>query len=429
MLQKDVKTLSVRTQQPSQSADRSVMLFEMAIYGHHAAYIRHLVRYWCQQGLAGHFYLVVTAQFIAECADIVAIEQEYPQSKVTFLVITPAEEASLTQHLSSFIQRKARAWQEWNLLCSYARQLQVTHCLLASFDFFQWPFLLAQKPPCPISSIYFKPTFHYASFSGYEPTLKSRLQHRLEKMMLSAIFRQPHLHRLFCLDPFAVEALNKGNRQHKVVALADPVEMNTPQVYSSKLRSQLEIDPQRTVFLLFGNLTERKGVEQMLEAIAQLSTGHCQQLCFLLVGRCDPATQQQFQTKILQTCSNRPAQIITRYGFISQQAVAEYFQLADVVLAPYQKHIGMSGILLQAAAAQKPVLSSDYGLMGEIVRAYQLGLAVDSTQPSELKAALIRFLESSPNSFFNREKIKQFVEQNTVEKFASTILNIFEPQS
>ena len=400
-----------------------IMLFEMAIDGHHSIYIQHLVRYWCEQGLSGNFYIVVTAEFVSECAEVMAIAQQYPQSNISFLPLTPAEAATLTSSPSSFFQRKARAWQEWALLCAYAKKLRATHCLLASFDFFIWPFVLAQKPPCPISSIYFKPTFHYASFPGYIPTIKSRLQQQEERLLLSLAFRQSYLHRLFCLDSLAVEALNKGRTKNKAVALADPVEIPIAQTPLTELRSQLNIATDRKVFLLFGELTERKGIAQMLEAIALLPAELCEKVCFLLVGRCSLAAKQRFQTKIVQVQRTQPVQIIEQYEFISQQAVQNYFQLADVVLAPYQKHVGMSGILLQAAAAQTPVLSSDYGLMGELVRRYQLGLAVDSTRPVELRKALSQFLQDPTDTFYSPVKMKQFAEQNTVEKFASTILN------
>ncbi len=420
MLQKDVKSLSGQSLSISQASDR-IMLFEMSIYGHHAVYIRHLVRYWCEQAMQGHFYVVVTAQFVAECSEIMAIAQQYPQANVSFLPLTPSEEATLTVKPSSFLQRKARAWQEWNLMCAYAKNLRATHCFLASFDFFTWPFLLAQTPPCPISSIYFKPTFHYARFPGYVPTLKARIQQQQERLMLALILRQSHLHRLFCLDPFAVEVLNKGRTQRKTVALADPVETAVSQASWLELRSHSNIEAQRKVFLLFGELSERKGVGQMLEAIAQLPSDLCQNLCFLLVGRCDLATKSRFQAKIVQVRSEQPVQIIEQYEFISEQAVKDYFQLADVVLAPYQKHIGMSGILLQAAAAKKPVISSNYGLMGELVRRYQLGLAVDSTRPDELTKAIAQFLQQPAEQFFSADKMEVFAQENTVEKFANTI--------
>ena len=159
-----------------------------------------------------------------------------------------------------------------------------------------------------------------------------------------------------------------------------------------------------------------------------LSVEQCQQLCFLLVGRCELAIQRRFQSKIAQVCQIRPAQIVEQYGFVSQQAVQDYFRLSDVVLAPYQKHVGMSGILLQAAAAQKPVLSSNYGLMGEMVRRYQLGLAVDTTQPTEIAAAITLLLKEPASNFYSVEKTRQLVEQNTIEKFAAAIFSAVRNQ-
>ena len=422
MFQKDVDALLDRPLTVPGAIDR-VMLFEMAIDGHHSVYVEHLVRYWCEQGLPGEFNIVVTPEFMTECADVVAITQQYPKVAVSFWPLASSEEATLTQNPSTFFQRKARAWQEWNLLCAYAKKLWATHCFLASFDFFVWPFILAQKPPCPISSIYFKPTFHYAGFPGYVSTLKSRLQQQQERLLLSVIFRQSHLHRLLCLDPLAAEALQQGQAKHKAVVLADPVEIPAAQTSFSDLRSRLNISDGRKVFLLFGELSARKGIDQILEAIALLPSALCENLCLLLVGPCSPETKRQIQPKIVQVCDAQPVQIIERYGFVRGAPVHDYFQLADVVLAPYQKHIGMSSILLHAAAFKKPVLSTNYGLMGELVRRHQLGLAVDSTQPVELMKALSRFLQDPADSLCNTLRMKQFAEQNTVEKFASTVLS------
>jgi glycosyltransferase involved in cell wall biosynthesis len=420
MLQTDVDRLASKQQQ--QTGD-CIMLFELAIDGHHAVYIRHLVRYWCEKALLGHFYLIVGSKFLEKHADIIAITKEYPEAKISFLPLTATEEATLITGASSLIHRKTRSWQEWHLMCAYASRLKVSHCFLGSFDFFQWPFLLGKRPPCPISGIYFKPTFHYCTFSTYRPTFKTFIQQWREKLTLSAIFRQSYLYRLFCLDPFAVEALNRTFSQGKAVTLADPVPTYPADLQRSDLRERLQIQKQRRVFLLLGALTKRKGIEQLLEAITLLPDILCQQLCLLIAGHCNQKTKLIFQSKVSQVRHTHPVQIIEHYEFISEREVQEYFQMTDVVLAPYQKHIGMSGILLQAAAAGKPVLSSNYGLMGELVFRYQLGLAVDSTQASEIAKALTQFLQKPVTQFYSLEKMKKLTQQNTIEKFSSTIFN------
>jgi glycosyltransferase involved in cell wall biosynthesis len=90
-------------------------------------------------------------------------------------------------------------------------------------------------------------------------------------------------------------------------------------------------------------------------------------------------------------------------------------------LAPYQRHVGMSGILLLAAAAGKPVLSSDYGLMGELVRRYGLGITVDSTVPSEIAKGLMRCLTEPATVLVDLDRMESFAEQHSAERYAKTI--------
>jgi glycosyltransferase involved in cell wall biosynthesis len=144
-------------------------------------------------------------------------------------------------------------------------------------------------------------------------------------------------------------------------------------------------------------------------------------MCLLLVGGTNPAQQVTIHQKIAAICQTQPLQVIEHYEFIPEADVPSYFQLADVILAPYQRHVGMSGILLLAAAAGKPVLSSDYGLMGELAQKYQLGLVVDSTKPAEIAKALATLLLIPPQTISNPSQMKLLVEQNSIERYVNTI--------
>ena len=114
-------------------------------------------------------------------------------------------------------------------------------------------------------------------------------------------------------------------------------------------------------------------------------------------------------------------QLVTHDKFIPDEQIQPYFGLADIVLALYQHHIGMSAILIRAAAAGKPVLASDYGLMGELVRRHQLGCAVDSTQPAAIAQELATFLAGQPSSTLNLQKAAQFAQENHAACFAQAI--------
>jgi glycosyltransferase involved in cell wall biosynthesis len=173
--------------------------------------------------------------------------------------------------------------------------------------------------------------------------------------------------------------------------------------------------------LLFGGVDGRKGIYQLLDAIQLLPMEVCKHFCLLLVGQPHPTDHVNIHQQITTLCENRQLQAIEHYDFIPEADVPTYFQLADVILATYQRHVGMSGILLLAAAAGKPVLSSDYGLMGELTRRYQLGLAVDSNQPTEIAKALTMLLSASPQAIANPDQMKLFAEQNSIELYARTI--------
>jgi glycosyltransferase involved in cell wall biosynthesis len=403
------------------SGDRQIMLFDLRTEGHHAGYIQHLVRYWCEQELPGRLDVVVTPKFIEQHANVVDIGLGCSQKNINFVAITLEEQAALGS-LYSFTGRLRRAFQEWHLIRKYTTSLGSTHCLLMFFDSVFSRMVLGVKPPCPMSGIFFRPMLHYSNFANYVPSQIERIWQWREKLGLSRILRSGYFQNLFCLDPVAVEYLEQLPSKTNVLHLPDPVQIyDDSQSQLEKLKESLSIDPGRRIFLLFGALCERKGIYQLLEAVRTLPPNHCQKSCLLLIGRIDPQIREKFKASLAEISRFLPIQIIIRDEFVSDQQMRLYFRIVDVILAPYQRHLGMSGILVQAAAAEKPVLSSDYGLMGEITRRYSLGLTVDSAVPSEIAKGLTHFLFESPASLCDRLKMKQFAEQNTAEQFASTI--------
>ena len=396
------------------------MLFDLSIRGHHPNYLRHLIKYWYDHKLSGSLSIVVSPKFLLEHGEVVALAVSCSQSQVKFVSITTEEETALNSR-KSFLKRAVRNFQEWKLLRKYTALLKATHCLIMYFDTYELLLALGAQSPCPFSGIYFRPTFHYGEFSNYQFSWREALQKWREKLLLSRLANNLQLKTLFCLDPFVSKYLgSKFLSRVNAVTLPDPVEtFDRYEFQSHDCRQKLGIEPNRRVFLLFGSLTSRKGIWQLLEAIETLSPSLCQNMCLLLVGESNVETQ--LTSKIKAICQAKSIQIISRYEFIPEPEVPTYFQLADVILAPYQRHVGMSGILLLAAAAQKPVLSSDYGLMGELVRSYKLGITVDSTKPEQIARGMSQFLLEDLEKLSNRALMKNFAEQNSPEKFAQII--------
>jgi glycosyltransferase involved in cell wall biosynthesis len=400
-----------------------LMLFDLALGGHHGNYIQHQIDRASQQGFRGAIDIVVLPEFASIHQDTVAAIDRAKQAQIEIeLVAISAAEATALGSRKSGLSRTRRNFREWQLFCKYAEALQTTHALIMYLDTCELPLAMGMRSPCPFSGIYFRPTFHYQMFANYQPNRKDKLQQWRERLTWARIFNHPQLETVFCLDPFAVTALAAQQPHAKVVHLADPV-----QPYPAKsddlaaLKTQLGIAADRQVFLLFGGVDGRKGIYQLLEAIALLPPAVCQHFCLLLVGQPHPTDRVNIHQKITALCETQLIQAIEHYDFIPEADVPTYFQLADAILAPYQRHVGMSGILLLAAAAGKPVLSSDYGLMGELARQYQLGLVVDSTKPTEIAKALTTLLSVSPQTIANTSQMQLFAEQNSIDLYASTI--------
>jgi glycosyltransferase involved in cell wall biosynthesis len=418
----NINSLKVKGQKNS----LHIILFAPWYYGHHPTYLGHLIRYWRQQRLLDTLSIVVMPTFLLEHEDVVALATEQRCQNVKFIAMTKAEQIRLESVRPSFV----KAFVQYQLMVRYAHQLQATQGLLMHFDSCQLPLVLGLRLPCPFSAIYFRPTLHYTQFSNYTPTGKERRQHLQERVFLSRIFAHPQFRTLFCLDPVAVEFINQEfSGTTKIIHLPDPVERIFPPTSAVRnLKLKLGIEPERKVLLAFGTLAdERKGIRQFLEALHLIEPKLWEKICILLVGEPFLGGQATVESWLAPVRQSLPVQVITQFGYVSESEIPLYFQLSDVVITPYQKPAGMSGIVLLAAAAKKPILSSNYGLMGELVKQYSLGIGVDTTILSEIARGLTRLLSEPLTDLCNVEKMKIFTELNSPQKFASTIFqNICE---
>lgn len=399
---------------------RRFLLVSLVATGHYPNYLQYLIQYWCEHQLQDSLYILVVQEFLDKHTEVVNLTKT-KRSNISFVTLKPEEEAKLKPNTSK-INQLIRDFQEWNLICQYIHSLGITNCLMMIIDRYLLSMIFGVKPTCLVSGIYYRFSLHYDQWVDNQPSLKEKIQHFRGKLTFSQVLKNQSLKTLFFLDPFAVEAIHKDWNFKKAVYMPDPVQhYQDSELNLEKLQNNRDIQPHRKVFLLLGSLGERRGVYQLLEAVTLLPDEICQDLCLLLVGKVEASEQERLPARIAAISQSKPVQIISHFEFISELDVHGYFRLSDVILSPHQKHIGMSGTLVLAAAAQKPVLSSNYGLMGEMVKRYGLGLTVDSTIPAEIAQGLIRFVKEPERVLCDRAKMKQFAENNSTEKFAEVI--------
>ncbi|GAB3224382.1 hypothetical protein GCM10027423_60190 [Spirosoma arcticum] len=360
--------------------------------------------------------VVVSPAFRTEHADLVALAQSTPT--VHLVVISEAEEANRKSQKRQVL----RMQYEWKLVVNYARQWQVKQVLLMYFDTFQVAFRLALRVPCPVAGIFFRPVFHYEDWGHGPVNSREKFQEWRKRKLIRWTVSKRSLQTLFCLDPFVVPTLNRWAGRNVATYLPDPVEVYpTTAANAAAIRQQLGIEPTRQVVLVFGQLDERKGLFTLIEALKRLTPAQQSNWCLLLVGPVDdgiaPALNSSLNTLTTQTA----IQLVRHHSFVNEKDIQPYFMVSDLIATLYQRHVGMSAVLVRAATAEKPVLSSDYGLMGQLVRTWNLGQAVDAENSVIVADALATFGQS--NWTTDTTAMKQFTEQNQASQYAKVIFD------
>ncbi|MFY0312719.1 glycosyltransferase [Leisingera sp. D0M16] len=223
--------------------------------------------------------------------------------------------------------------------------------------------------------------------------------------------RRPAVRRMFTLDELAAQsAISRPMGLLKF--LPDP----TPDMSLLSDRKQRPRADGRRSYLLFGSLGARKGIFTTLDALAHLPEEARKGVALRFVGRALPQERDEFCKRLARARADHPEIVIEWVeDFVDDSTLAQEVTDCDVVMAPYQNHIGSSGVMFWANSAGKPLIGQHTGLIGYQLKHYNLGLAVDTTDPRALAHAMIT-VEARPSNAV-------FLRAHSPEAFNTTILD------
>ncbi len=395
-----------------------ILLFDLYTGGHHGQYVRQLAAYWGEHALPGRLDVVVPPAFLEAHAEAARAAQQ--ASGVRLLPI----DGPVRLRSEGLLRLLRNDREHGRLLRRYVEALRPDHVLLLYFDHAQLSLAadLRFGFPVRISGIYFRPSFHYAQLNGAAPGARDRLKGLRKIVQLRAALRNRHFDTLFCLDPFAVPRVRALNTPAQAVALPDGIEQAAEAAMApEQVRARLGVAPGRRLLLLFGALDRRKGLFELIEALALLSDEAMRRACLALAGTVTDADRRALGEALAALQATTTVQVLLHDAFVPDDEVPRLVGAADVVLLPYQRHIGSSGVLVRAAAAQTPVLGPDYGLLGALIRRRRLGLAVDTTDRRALALGLEACLTQPLPALFDAAEAARYAAENTAEQFAETI--------
>lgn len=386
-----------------------LLIFDTILNGHHSDYIGHLVHHWYSKQLPGELYVVTPAGLAA------SLPTKYPaDSGIHFVELNDAEVRE-----SQNAGPVQRSFADWNLYIKQAERIKPTHALLMYADIFQLGLWLGKKSPCPVSGIYFRPSFGTNVAAGW----RGKLVEFRKKFLLGRMLTNPTLSTIFLLDHAAVPAVQKLTNSVKILPLPDPVRRHpeAPERVNA-LRNTLDIGPNRKIFLLFGHLDDRKGIEPTMDALQLLSKEDSGKVTFIMAGPMADDYRGIIEARI--KVLNTEAQILGPLKRIEESAIRDFFDLTDYVLTLYQRHVGMSSVVVRAALSRKPLISSDYGYMGHLVASKELGATLNSESPVAIQRAFEEALRGEVQA--SESTMKKLADDNTVEAFANMLFQAME---
>jgi glycosyltransferase involved in cell wall biosynthesis len=177
------------------------------------------------------------------------------------------------------------------------------------------------------------------------------------------------------------------------------------------------------LFLLFGALSARKGILCLLEALRLIPADTAATIAVVIAGNVAPEIHQSVGRAIAKLRKRQPQLWLhLENRWLEDSEVASLVRASDVVLAPYQRFVGSSGVLLWAAQAGIPVLTQDYGLIARLVHDHRLGMTADVTDPRILAQAIARMALEGAGDGFDPAAAQAFAAERSPVSFATTIL-------
>ena len=379
-----------------------ILLFDTILDGHHPDYLFNLIGYFSAFPEIDLF--VATGSIFQEQYESrKQQEQLFWGENITFLPI-PMEEI---QRIHAFSIYK-RSFVEWSLMLDLAKQVGASHALLMYFDYFQLGAWLGKRASIPVSGIYFRPNF-LANPKGFYP--------RLKKWILRKSLHSGQIKNLFCLGTESLTPIQALSAGVHIADLCDPVRFfNIDQKDLLAFHEKLQLPKNKKVYLNFGHLDDRKGIEFFLKGCENLPISVLESMCLLLVGPIRPAYQQVIETAIARVPN---LQVICRFGYLPAPEVQLCFEASNVVLLLYQGHLGSSSVLVRAAMANKLMLGSDKGEIGALIQKNHFGLTVDSTSPKSIADAIAELQGNKVT--LDVSACHAFASSNSIQKFGDTI--------
>jgi glycosyltransferase involved in cell wall biosynthesis len=226
----------------------------------------------------------------------------------------------------------------------------------------------------------------------------------------------------FCENRYTTDFYEKdfagGILAGKTRILIRPIKKPEHVISKQEARSKLGLPADKTIFLHFGLLHQGKAIEPVLDAMVHFPEP-------ILVHAGGLAMGINLKRNIAQY--NLNGRVILREYFIPEEEKPLYFAAADALILSYRKNFIQSASMLWESASYKlPIIASDVGELGDLVKQYQVGLLFKPEDSESLQDVFRKYLALSDEEreLYARNYVK-FIEDLSEENWRSTCTKAF----
>ena len=177
----------------------------------------------------------------------------------------------------------------------------------------------------------------------------------------------------------------------------------------------LNLDPQYNYLLFFGFIRAYKGLDLLLQALAEPLLQQRPDIRLIIAGEFyeDAEPYHGLIQKL-----NLQDRLVLHTDFIPNAAVRHYFCAADLVVQPY-KHATQSGVTQVAYHFNKPMVVTNVGGLPELVPDGEVGYVVEP-QPQAIAAAVMRYYASEERETFI-QNIQEYKKRFSWTRFVQAV--------
>jgi rhamnosyl/mannosyltransferase len=201
--------------------------------------------------------------------------------------------------------------------------------------------------------------------------------------------------------------------RHRKKCIVVPLGIPPP----SRVAEHIDVPP--TELLFVGKLRYYKGVNDLLQALAQISDAR-----LTIVG----SGPMEAEWKALAASLNLAARV-TWAGEVSDDALAAYYDACEIFVLPCSERSEAFGaVQLEAMAAGKPIVSCDVHTGVAWVNQNEItGLIVPPKNSAALAQAITRLLNNAPlRARMGSAGRERFAREFTLDKMVERVLRVYE---